>query len=152
MWETILATLTIMGYLGIILSILVLINTICGIVKNTSEGQKFSVKILFKGLLKALIFYLCSSLLSIAFSMIPEVNGIITDVAGVQLFGQDTLITLSNVAVFTVTVSAIVAQGKKALEGVIELLSVKVNTEDLIGGNSSSNLTQIESKETKSRE
>lgn len=129
MWEAILSTLTVMGYLGIILGILVLINTVCGIIKNTSEGQDFSWKILGKGLLKALVFYICSALLSIAFTMMPDVNKMIQEVAGVQLFSQDTLNTLSSVAVFTIVVSAIITQGKKALTGVAELLKVKINSE-----------------------
>ena len=118
-----------MGYLGIILGILVLINTICGVIKNTSEGQEFSWKVLGKGLLKALIFYICSALLGVAFTMMPSVNTMITDVTGAQLFSPETLNTLSSVAVFTVVVAAIVAQGKKALEGIIELLEVKVSGE-----------------------
>lgn len=129
MFEIILPTLSIMGYLGIILGILVLINTVCGIMKNTSEGQAFSGKILFKGLLKAAIFYVCAAALGVAFTMLPEVNGMIEQVAGVQLFGQETLNTLSSVAVFSVVVAAVIAQGQSALEGIIELLSVKVNPE-----------------------
>ena len=129
MLEAILSTLSVMGWLGIILGILVLINTVCGIIKNTSEGQEFSIKILFKGLLKAFVFYVCAAMLGVAFTMLPEVNTMIQEVAGVQLFAQDTLNTLSSVAVFAVVVSAVVAQGKTALEGIIELLQVKVNSE-----------------------
>ena len=127
MLELILPVLSIMGYLGIILGILVLINTVCGIIKNTSAGQPFSWKILFKGLLKALVFYGCSVLLSIAFVMLPEVNMMITENIGVPLFSQETLTTLSDAAVFAVVVASVVAQGKSALEGVTELVGVKVN-------------------------
>ena len=127
MLELILPVLSIMGYLGIILGILVLINTVCGIIKNTSVGQPFSWKILFKGLLKALVFYGCSVLLSIAFVMLPEVNMMITENIGVPLFSQETLTTLSDAAVFAVVVTSVVAQGKSALEGVTELVGVKVN-------------------------
>ena len=126
MLELILPVLSIMGYLGIILGILVLINTVCGIIKNTSVGQPFSWKIFFKGILKAVVFYVCTVLLSVAFTMLPEVNTMITENAGVELFAQETLTTLSNVAVFAIVVGAVVAQGKSALEGVTELLSVKV--------------------------
>jgi hypothetical protein len=121
-----------MGYLGIILGILVLINTVCGIIKNTNEGQKFSWKILGKGLLKALVFYICSTLLGIAFTMLPEINTMIQQVTGVQLFAQDTLNTLSSVAVFAVVVAAVIAQGRSALEGVTELLAVKINPDKIL--------------------
>jgi hypothetical protein len=121
-----------MGYLGIILGILVLINTVCGIIKNTNEGQKFSWKILGKGLLKALVFYICSTLLGIAFTMLPEINTMIQQVTGVQLFSQDTLNTLSSVAVFAVVVAAVIAQGRSALEGVTELLAVKINPDKIL--------------------
>ena len=126
MFEVLLPVLSIMGYLGIILGLLVLINTVCGVIKNTSAGQAFSWKIFFKGILKAVVFYVCTVLLSVAFTMLPEVNTMITENAGVELFAQETLTTLSNVAVFAIVVGAVVAQGKSALEGVTELLSVKV--------------------------
>lgn len=132
MWEIIASTLSVMGYLGIILGILVLINTVCGIIKNTNEGQKFSWKILGKGLLKALVFYICSTLLGIAFTMLPEINTMIQQVTGVQLFAQDTLNTLSSVAVFAVVVAAVIAQGRSALEGVTELLAVKINPDKML--------------------
>jgi hypothetical protein len=131
MLEAVLSTLSIMGYLGIVLGVLVLINTICGIIKNTSNGEPFSWKILGKGLLKAFVFYACSTMLGIAFTMIPEVNKMIQDVAGVQLFAQDTLNTLSSVAVFAVVAAAVISQGKSALEGVTELLQVKVSGEKI---------------------
>lgn len=129
MLETIMPTLSIMGYLGIILGILVLINTVCGIMKNMNEGQEFSFAILFRGLLKAVIFYACSSMMSVAFAMLPEVNAMIQNLTGIQLFGQETLNTLSSVAVFTVVVAAVTAQGKSALEGITGLLNVKINNE-----------------------
>jgi uncharacterized membrane protein YedE/YeeE len=113
------------------IGILVLINTVCGIIKNTSNGEPFSWKILGKGLLKAFVFYACSTMLGIAFRMLPEVNKMIQDVAGVQLFAQDTLNTLSSVAVFAVVAAAVISQGKSALEGVTELLQVKVSGEKI---------------------
>ena len=134
MLEAILSTLSIMGYLGIILGILVLINTVCGIIKNTSEGQKFSWKILGKGLLKAFIFYGCSALLGVAFTMLPLVNDMIAKMTGLELFAPDVLTVLSSVAVFTVVVAAVIAQGKTALEGITELLKVKISPENIING------------------
>ena len=133
MYNAIMSTLEIVGWLGIILLMLVLINTVCGVVFNTAkEGQEFSFKVLFKGLFKAFIFYGCAALLSIAFTMLPFVNEMITNVYGVQLIANDTLNTLSTVAVLSVVVYAIVVQGKKALEGITQLLTVKVNNEEVI--------------------
>ena len=132
MYEAIISTLKIVGWLGIILGILVLINTVCGVIFNINKnGQEFSWKVLFKGLLKALVFYGCSAALSIAFTMLPYVNEMITNVYGVQLIAQDTLHTLSTVAVLGVVISAVVAQGKKALEGIGQLLTVKANNEEI---------------------
>ena len=130
MEEAILSTLQIIGWLGIILGMLVIINTVCGVTFNiNNNGEEFSAKILFKGLLKALLFYICSALLALAFTMLPFVNEMITEVYNIQLVSNDTLTTLSTVAVLGVVVSAIIAQGKKALEGISQLLEVKVNNE-----------------------
>lgn len=132
MYEAIISTLEIVGWLGIILGILVLINTVCGVIFNINKnGQEFSWKVLFKGLLKAVVFYGCAAALAVAFTMMPYVNEMITNVYGVQLIAQDTLHTLSTVAVLGVVTAAIVAQGKKALEGITQLLTVKVNSEEI---------------------
>ena len=132
MYEAIVSALEIIGWLGVILGILVLINTVCGIIFNINKnGQDFSWKILFRGLLKAIVFYGCAAALSIAFTMLPYVNEMITSIYGIQLIAQDTLHTLSTVAVLGVIVMAVVAQGKKALEGVSQLLSVKANNEEI---------------------
>ena len=132
MYEAIKSTLEIVGWLGIILGMLVLINTICGVIFNMSKnGESFSWKIFFKGIFKALVFYGCAALLAIAFTILPFVNEMITDVYGVQLIAQDTLHTLSTVAVLGVVVSAVVTQGKKALEGISQLLTVKANNEEI---------------------
>ena len=75
MLNAILSTLSIMGWLGIILGILVVTNTLSGTLYNIYEKkEKFSLKKLFKGLGKALIFYISSSLLSVAFTMLPYIN------------------------------------------------------------------------------
>lgn len=55
----------------------------------------------------------------------------ITDVYKVQLISNDTLTTLSTVAVLGIVVNAIIAQGKKALEGIGQLLTVKANNEEI---------------------
>ena len=121
MLEAILSTLKIMGWLGVILGILVIVNTICGTMVNLNNGQEFSWKKMGKGLLKALIFYIGASLTGIAFTMLPYINEMITDVFGTMLISKDLLNTLSSVAVLTVVVATVIIQAKKALEGIVEL-------------------------------
>lgn len=126
MQEALLATIKIIGWLGIILALLTIVNTVCGIIVNTDKVEgSFSWSILFKGLLKALVFYGCSALLAVSFTLLPFVNDMITNIYGVQFIAEDTLTTLSTTAVFAVVIGVIVVQGKKALEGIVELTKVK---------------------------
>lgn len=75
MIEAILQTLKTMGWLGVILGILVLVNTMCGTIYNVATGkEKFNIKKLFSGLGKSLIFYVSAGLLSIAFTILPFIN------------------------------------------------------------------------------
>ena len=107
MLNAILSTLSIMGWLGIILGILVVTNTLSGTLYNIYEKkEKFSLKKLFKGLGKALIFYISSSLLSVAFTMLPYINEMITDSFGVVLLSNDLLNTLSSAGVLGVVVAS----------------------------------------------
>lgn len=129
MYETILSILQIMGWLGLVLLILVGVNTACGIIKNISEGQKFSLKILLKGLGKSLVFYICSVFLSIAFTMLPYINSMITAQCGIELISEETLTILSSTAILATVIAVVVTQGKKAIEGIIELVQVKINKE-----------------------
>ena len=131
MLNAILSTLSIMGWLGIILGILVVTNTLSGTLYNIYEKkEKFSLKKLFKGLGKALIFYISSSLLSVAFTMLPYINEMITDSFGVVLLSNDLLNTLSSVGVLGVVVASIVAQGKKAIEGTTKLAGINSNNRE----------------------
>ena len=71
MKDVIILTLQAMGWLGIVLGILVVVNTICGTLYNITTGQEsFSWKKLFKGLGKALIFYISAALLGVVVSTI----------------------------------------------------------------------------------
>lgn len=126
MYQDILNVLQIMGWLGVILAILVFVNTVCGIIKNMSEGQSFSWNVLFKGLGKSLVFYICSVFISVAFAMLPYINDMITAQCGVELISSETLDILSSTAVLGVVIAVVVTQGRKALEGIIELMQVKV--------------------------
>ena len=131
MLNAILSTLSIMGWLGIILGILVVTNTLSGTLYNIYEKkEKFSLKKLFKGLGKALIFYISSSLLSVAFTMLPYINEMITDSFGVVLLSSDLLNTLSSAGVLGVVVASIVAQGKKAIEGTTKLAGINSNNRE----------------------
>lgn len=121
MLEAILSTLKIMGWLGAILGILVIVNTICGTMVNLNNGQAFSWRKMGKGLLKALIFYVGAGLTGVAFTMLPFINEMITDTFGVMLVSKELLNTLSSVAVLTVVVATVIIQAKKALEGIVEL-------------------------------
>lgn len=130
MIDAIIKVLQIIGWLGIILSIEVLVNTLTGIVYNTTKNnQKFSWRILFKGLAKALVFYVSASALAIAFTMLPYVNEMITEVFNVELISTDILNTLSSVSILGIIIVAIVTQGKKALEGMANMLDIKTTKE-----------------------
>lgn len=132
MKEALMATLSVVGWLGIILAMLLVVNTVCGVIYNTNEKQeKFSFKKLFKGIFKSVMFYGCMALLAVAFTLLPYVNEMITDIFGIQLIATETLTTLSTTAVLGTIVGAVVAQGKKALKGISNLLNVSSNVEEI---------------------
>lgn len=121
MLETIIEVLKIMGWLGVILGILTFVNTICGIITNLDRGEKFNLRKLLKGLLKAVMFYLSAVLTSIAFTMLPFINTMITKIFEIELLSSDTLNTLSTIAILGIIVAAIITQGKGAIENVNRL-------------------------------
>lgn len=130
MLEAILSTLTIMGWLGIILGILVIVNTVCGTIYNICSGKEnFKWKKLFKGLGKAGIFYISAAFLSVAFTMLPFINEMITDGFGTMLISTELLNTLSSVGVLGVVASVIVIQAKKAIQGITNLANMSAETE-----------------------
>lgn len=130
MLEAILSTLTIMGWLGIILGILVIVNTVCGTIYNICSGKEnFKWKKLFKGLGKAGIFYISAAFLSVAFTMLPFINEMITDGFGTMLISTELLNTLSSVGVLGVVASVIVIQAKKAIQGITRLANMSAETE-----------------------
>ena len=130
MLEAILSTLSIMGWLGIILGILVIVNTICGTIYNICSGKEnFKWKKLFKGLGKAGIFYISAAFLSVAFTMLPFINEMITDAFGTILISTELLNTLSSVGVLGVVASVVVIQAKKAIQGVTSLANMSADTE-----------------------
>ena len=81
MKEALMATLSVVGWLGIILAMLLVVNTVCGVIYNTNEKQEnFSFKKLFKGIFKSIVFYGCMALLAVAFTLLPYVNEMITNI------------------------------------------------------------------------
>ena len=130
MLETIIEVLKIMGWLGVILGILTFVNTICGIITNLDRGEKFNLKKLLKGLLKAVMFYLSAVLTSIAFTMLPFINTMITKIFEIELLSSDTLNTLSTVAILGIIVAAIITQGKGAIENVNRLSTMSADVDN----------------------
>ena len=56
MLEAIMEILRIMSWLGVVLGIIATVNLICGTIYNINDGQTFSWKKFFKGILKVVIF------------------------------------------------------------------------------------------------
>ena len=125
MLDAILSTLSIMGWLGIILAILVVVNTTCGTIFNVfSKGEKFSWKRLLGGMGKAAVFYIAAALVSIACTMLPYINNMISDSFGVVLLTDDLLKTLSSVGVLGIVVSVITIQAKNAIKNTVQLANM----------------------------
>ena len=132
MLDAILSTLGIMGWLGIILMILVAVNTACGTIFNIfSKGEKFSWKRLVGGMGKALVFYLAAALVSVACTMLPYINNMISDSFGVVLLTDDLLKTLSSVGVLGIVVSVITIQAKNAIKNTVQLANMGNQPEEI---------------------
>ena len=130
MVEAILKTLQIMGWLGITLVILAIVNIVTGTLINIWSGKEtFNGKKMIKGVAKVLTFYVCSVFVAVAFTMLPFINEMITNAFGVILLSSELLNTLSSVAVLGVVIAAIVVQGKKAIQGVVDLANISSDTE-----------------------
>ena len=133
MIEAILKTLYIMGWLGIVLGILSIVNIVTGTLVNIWENkEKFSIKKLAKGICKILAFYLSVTCVGVAFTMLPFINTMITEAFNTVLLSSDLLNTFSSVAVLGIAVSAITIQAKKAIEGITQLsnISSKANNNE----------------------
>lgn len=131
MLEAIISTLSIMGWLGIVLGILVIVNTLCGTMRNIYEGQDFTWKRLFTGLLKSVAFYMGAAMVGVAFTMLPYINEMIVAGFNVTLLSTELLNALSSVGVLGTVISTITVQGKKAIQGIIELAQVSADTEQI---------------------
>lgn len=133
MLEAILTTLGIMGWLGIVMALIVVVNTICGTVFNIASGKEtFSWKRLLGGIGKSGVFYISAALMSIAFTMLPFINEMITTAFGVILLPNEILSTLSGVGVLGVVISTIVMLGKKAIKNILQLAGMATDTTEEI--------------------
>lgn len=129
MLEAIMEILRIMSWLGVVLGIIATVNLICGTIYNINDGQAFSWKKFFKGILKVVIFYISAVFVSIAFTMLPYINTMITDAFGVVLLSSELLNTLSSVAVLGIVVTSVVTQAKKAFANVSKLSTMSSDVE-----------------------
>lgn len=132
MLEAILSILKIMGWLGVILGILVVVNISTKTIHNVwSSKELFSWKKMLKGISKALVFYISAVFICIAFTILPYVNEMITSTFGMILISNEMLETLSSVGVLGTVISAIVMQGKSAITGILALSKVSTNNEEI---------------------
>lgn len=132
MLEAIVSTLQIMGWLGIILGILVIVNITTKTIYNVWSSQElFSWKKMVRGIGKSVVFYLSAVAISVAFTMLPYVNEMITNSFGVMLVSNEMLETLSSVGVFSIVMTAVVLQAKKAIAGITEMLKVSTGDEQI---------------------
>ena len=132
MLEIIIGTLKIMGWLGIILGFLVVVNITTGTLNNVwSSKEEFSWKKMIKGILKAVIFYLSAVFLSVALAILPYVNDMISEIFGGVLVASETLETLSSVGVLGIVMAAIVMQAKKAITGITTFSNVTTSEEEI---------------------
>lgn len=130
MLDTILSTLTIMGWMGIVLGILVIVNVSTSSIYNVwSSKEKFSWKKMLKGLVKAVVFYISAAALSVAFTILPFINDMISNAFETELISNDVLEMLSSAGVLGTVVTAIVMQGKRALTGLLKMQEVSTSEE-----------------------
>lgn len=124
MWEAVCATLNIIMWIGAILGLLLIVNTVSGTICNLNKGERFSWKKFFQGIGKAVAFYISIALLSVATTLLPFINTMVVEVFGVEFLAPAVLDAISTTAIFGIAASAIVIQGKKALENVIALAKI----------------------------
>lgn len=130
MLDTILSTLTIMGWMGIVLGILVIVNVSTSSIYNVwSSKERFSWKKMVKGLVKAVVFYISAAALSVAFTILPFINDMISNSFGTELISNDVLEMLSSAGVLGTVITAIVMQGKRALTGLLKMQEVSTSEE-----------------------
>lgn len=130
MYEAILNTLIIMGWLGITLGILSIVNILTGTLVNIwKNNEKFDGKKMIKGIVKVFTFYISSAFVAIAFTMLPFINTMITDAFSIELISNEMLNAFSSAGVLGVVISTIAVQAKKAIQGISDLSNLSSNEE-----------------------
>lgn len=84
---------------------------------------------MLKGLVKAVVFYISAAALSVAFTILPFINDMISNAFGTELISNDVLEMLSSAGVLGTVVTAIVMQGKRALTGLLKMQEVSTSEE-----------------------
>lgn len=132
MLEAIMETLKIMCWLGVVLGILVVVNITSKTIYNVwSSKELFSWRKMLKGIGKSLVFYLSAVAISIACTILPYVNEMITASFGVMLVSNETLEVLSSVGILGIVMTTVVTQAKKAITGIATLSSVSTSDEEI---------------------
>jgi len=128
MWEAILNTLIIMGWLGITLGILAIVNIVTGTLVNIwKNNEDFDWKKMVKGIIKVLAFFISSAFVAIAFTILPFINQMIVDAFTIELISNEILNTFSSVGILGIVISTITVQAKKAIQGITNLANISSN-------------------------
>ena len=119
-----------MGWLGIALGILAIVNIVTGTLTNIWSGKEtFNAKKMLKGIAKVIAFFVCAAFVSVAFTMLPFINEMIINAFGVMLLSSELLNTFSSVGVLSVVIATLVVQAKKAVKGIVDLANISSDTE-----------------------
>lgn len=133
MLEAIILTLKIMGWLGVILAILSSTNILTKTLTNVwSKKESFSWSKMLKGIGKVFVFYFSAVAVSIAFTILPFINEMITTFFGVMLISNDTLNTLSSTGILGIVMATVVTQGTKAIQSILELSKLSTGEKEEI--------------------
>lgn len=133
MLEAIILTLKIMGWLGVILAILSSTNILTKTLTNVwSKKESFSWNKMLKGIGKIVVFYFSAVAVSIAFTILPFINEMITTFFGVMLISNDTLNTLSSTGILGIVMATVVTQGTKAIQSILELSKISTGEKEEI--------------------
>lgn len=133
MLEAIILTLKIMGWLGVILAILSSTNILTKTLTNVwSKKESFSWNKMFKGIGKVFVFYFSAVAVSVAFTILPFINEMITTFFGVMLISNDTLNTLSSTGILGIVMATVVSQGTKAIQSILELSKLSTGEKEEI--------------------
>lgn len=120
-----------MGWLGITLGILSIVNILTGTLVNIwKNNEKFNYKKMIKGIVKVLAFYISSAFVALAFTLLPFINIMITDAFKIELISNEMLNAFSSAGVLGIVISTIAVQAKKAIEGISDLANLSSNEEN----------------------